>query len=41
MARHLVEAMNGRIWYEAGFPVGARFCFSLPAAEERSAVDAA
>ena len=42
VARHLVEAMNGRIWYEAGFPVGARFCFSLPAAKERSAaVDAA
>ena len=33
VARHLVEAMNGRIWYEPGFPVGARFCFTLPAAD--------
>ncbi|HSM02401.1 MAG TPA: HAMP domain-containing sensor histidine kinase [Acidimicrobiia bacterium] len=32
VARHLVEAMGGRIWYENGFPVGARFCFTLPAA---------
>ena len=37
VARHLVEAMGGRIWYEPGFPVGARFCFSLPAAEDRPA----
>ncbi len=41
VARHLVEAMKGRIWYEPGFPVGARFCFSLPAAGERAAADAA
>lgn len=33
VARHLVEAMNGRIWYEPGFPIGARFCFTLPAGE--------
>jgi signal transduction histidine kinase len=32
VARHLIEAMGGRIWYENGFPVGARFCFTLPAA---------
>jgi signal transduction histidine kinase len=32
VARHLVDAMGGRIWYEPGFPVGARFCFTLPAA---------
>jgi signal transduction histidine kinase len=32
VALHLVEAMGGRIWYENGFPVGARFCFTLPAA---------
>jgi signal transduction histidine kinase len=32
VARHLVEAMGGRIWYESAFPVGARFCFSLPRA---------
>ena len=32
VAQHLVEAMGGRIWYEPGFPVGARFSFSMPAA---------
>ena len=32
VAKHLVEAMGGRIWYEPGFPVGARFCFTLPRA---------
>lgn len=32
VSRVLVEAMGGRIWYEPGFPTGARFCFSLPAA---------
>jgi signal transduction histidine kinase len=32
VAKNLVEAMGGRIWYEPGFPVGARFCFTLPAA---------
>jgi signal transduction histidine kinase len=36
VARHLVEAMGGRIWYEPGFPVGARFCFTLPAVQEQS-----
>jgi signal transduction histidine kinase len=36
VAGHLVEAMGGRIWYEPGFPVGARFCFTLP----RAAADA-
>jgi signal transduction histidine kinase len=35
VARHLVEAMGGRIWYEPGFPVGARFCFTLPTAQEQ------
>jgi len=33
VASHLVEAMGGQIWYEPGFPVGARFCFTLPAAK--------
>ncbi|MBM3695613.1 MAG: HAMP domain-containing histidine kinase [Actinobacteria bacterium] len=33
VSRVLVEAMGGRIWYEPGFPAGARFCFTLPAAE--------
>ncbi|MEE9205529.1 MAG: HAMP domain-containing sensor histidine kinase [Acidimicrobiia bacterium] len=32
VARHLVDATGGRIWYEPGFPVGARFCFTLPTA---------
>ncbi|HEX5631157.1 MAG TPA: HAMP domain-containing sensor histidine kinase [Acidimicrobiia bacterium] len=41
VARHLVEAMGGRIWYEPGFPVGARFCFTLPAAMERLAAEPA
>ena len=37
VSRHLVEAMRGRIWYENGFPVGARFCFTLPASPEADA----
>jgi len=41
VARHLVEAMGGRIWYEPGFPVGARFCFSLPRAEDKPAINEA
>jgi signal transduction histidine kinase len=32
VCRVLVGAMGGRIWYEHGFPTGARFCFTLPAA---------
>ena len=35
VSRVLVQAMGGRIWYEPGFPTGARFCFTLPAAESR------
>ncbi len=31
ISRLLVEAMGGDMWYEPGFPVGARFCFRLPA----------
>ena len=31
ITRLLVEAMGGKVWYEPGFPVGARFCFTLPA----------
>ena len=31
ITRRLIEAMGGTIWYEPGFPVGARFCFTLPA----------
>jgi signal transduction histidine kinase len=46
VTRHLVEAMGGDVWYEPGFPVGARFCFTLPAgsgqqAARESSVDAA
>ena len=36
VAKHLVEAMGGRIWYEPGFPVGARFCFTLPASSAQA-----
>lgn len=36
VAKNLVEAMGGRIWYEPGFPVGARFCFTLPAAKAKA-----
>lgn len=32
ITRKLVEAMGGAVRYEAGFPVGSRFCFTLPAA---------
>jgi len=39
--RVLVETMGGRIWYEPGFPTGARFCFTLPAARATSAVPTA
>ncbi len=37
VSKHLVEAMGGRIWYEPGFPVGARFCFTLPASSAQAA----
>lgn len=37
VAKNLVEAMGGRIWYEPGFPIGARFCFTLPAARTHRA----
>jgi len=30
VTRRLVETMGGEVWYEPGFPVGARFCFTLP-----------
>jgi len=33
VTKRLIEAMGGEVWYEPGFPVGARFCFSLPAGE--------
>jgi signal transduction histidine kinase len=30
IARHLVAAMGGQLWYEPRFPIGSRFCFTLP-----------
>lgn len=30
IARKLVRAMGGNLWYEPRFPIGARFCFTLP-----------
>ena len=39
VARHLVDAMGGRIWYEPGFPVGARFCFTLPAGQAKTGTE--
>ncbi len=33
ITRRIVEAMDGEVWYEPGFPTGSRFCFTLPAAE--------
>ncbi|MGI9608864.1 MAG: sensor histidine kinase, partial [Acidimicrobiia bacterium] len=32
IARKLVGAMGGELWYEPRFPIGARFCFTLPLA---------
>ena len=32
IARTLMEAMGGRLWYEPRFPTGAQFCFTLPLA---------
>lgn len=37
VTRRLVEAMGGEVWYEPGFPVGARFCFSLPVGDPAEA----
>lgn len=33
VARRLTEMQGGRIWVEAGDPIGSRFCIELPAAE--------
>jgi len=30
VTKKLIEAMSGQVWYEPGFPVGTRFCFTLP-----------
>ena len=37
LARQVIEAHGGKIWYEAGEPKGARFCFSLPTDGSRQA----
>jgi signal transduction histidine kinase len=42
IARKLSRAMGGDLWYEDRFPVGARFCFSVPLSgshEAREPVD--
>ena len=33
IARKLVGAMGGDLWYETRFPTGSRFCFTLPLAD--------
>lgn len=33
IARKLANAMGGHLWYEDRFPVGARFCFTIPIAD--------
>jgi two-component system, OmpR family, phosphate regulon sensor histidine kinase PhoR len=30
IAKHIIEAQGGKIWAEAGIPVGATICFTLP-----------
>ena len=41
VTRRLVEAMDGEVWYEPGFPVGARFCFSMPIGDPEAVSDVA
>ncbi len=36
IARRLAIAMGGDVWYESRFPTGSRFCFTLPARQERA-----
>ncbi len=40
IASRLVGAMGGSLWYEARFPTGSRFCFTLPAAARTAAESA-
>ena len=40
IARKLVRAMGGDLWYESRFPTGSRFCFTLPTAATVTAVEA-
>ena len=37
IARRLVRAMGGDLWYEARFPTGSRFCFTLHLAQREPA----
>ncbi len=37
IARKLVRAMGGDLWYEPRFPTGSRFCFTLDLAERKIA----
>ena len=30
IAQKLVGVMGGTLWYEPRFPIGSRFCFTLP-----------
>jgi signal transduction histidine kinase len=39
IARKLVRAMGGDLWYEARFPTGSRFCFTLPMARAAATSD--
>jgi signal transduction histidine kinase len=36
IARKLARAMGGDLWYEDRFPVGAKFCFTINLADDRS-----
>jgi signal transduction histidine kinase len=39
IARTLVQAMGGDLWYESRFPTGAQFCFTLQLATIASGID--
>ena len=41
IARKLVRAMGGDLWYEDRFPVGAKFCFTINLADDRDRDDEA
>ncbi len=38
IARELARAMGGDVWYERRFPMGSRFCYTLPVAPPASIV---
>ncbi|MGI9667556.1 MAG: sensor histidine kinase [Acidimicrobiia bacterium] len=39
IARKLATAMGGDLWYEDRFPVGAKFCFTVPISRMQSPTD--